>query len=106
VLSNKEVLIEVVNDLQANIGDHVEISVPTGSLLKLSLLVYIFPIIALIVGAVLGGAWAQSFGLPSTLASILGGGFAMGITFYILKRIDRIERVKGEYQPRITRILP
>ena len=105
ILSGKEILIEVANDLEAKVGDHVEISVSTGSLLKLSLLVYFVPIVALVIGASAGSLWAQSFGVGSTLASIVGGGFLMGITFFILRKIDRAARDKGRYYPLMTRIL-
>ena len=50
-LSDKEMLIDVTNDLDAKDGDRVEISIPTRSLLKLSLLVYFLPIVALVIGA-------------------------------------------------------
>lgn len=98
-------LIEVTNDLQARVHDHVEISVPGGSLLKLSLLVYFLPVLALIAGAGAGAAWAQSFNAQPTLASIVCGGLAMGIAFCVLKWVDRHTQAKRNYQPRITRIL-
>ena len=104
-LSDKEMLIEVPNDLQANVGDHIEISVPAGSLLKLSVLVYLLPVGALILGAYAGGIWAQSFRAESTLAPILCGFLAMGACFYILKRLDRAAQAKCEYQPHMRRIL-
>ena len=105
VLSGKEILIEVANSLQAKIGDHVEISVSTDSLLKLSLLVYFVPIIALVIGASAGNLLAESFGVGSTLASIVGGGFLMGVTFLILRKIDRAAQDKGRHYPVMTRIL-
>lgn len=98
-------LIEVPNDLQAKVNDHVEISVPEGSLLKLSLLVYFVPILALIAGALGGSVLAQSFDLHPTLAPIVCGGFAMGIAFCVLKRVDRGAQARLNYQPRMTKIL-
>jgi len=83
----------------------VQLSVPVGSLMKLSLLVYFFPIVALIAGAITAGAWAESFHMDSTLASILGGGIAMGVTFCVLKWLDKRSATRDEYQPRMTRIL-
>ena len=74
-------------------------------MMKLSLLVYFFPVVALLVGAIAAGAWAESFHRDSTLASILGGGIAMGATFFVLKWLDKRSRTKDEYQPRMTRIL-
>ena len=104
-LSDKEMLIEVSNDLQANVGDQVEVSVPEGSLLKLSVLVYLLPVGALVLGAYAGGIWAQSFRAEPTAASIFCGFLAMGVCFYILKRLDRAAQAKCEYQPRMRRIL-
>ena len=53
-ISDRDMLVEVANDLKAAVGDSVEISVAEGTLLKLSVLIYFFPIIALMVGAFLG----------------------------------------------------
>ncbi|MBC8419274.1 MAG: SoxR reducing system RseC family protein [Desulfobacteraceae bacterium] len=102
---DKAMIVEVTNDLGAGKGDRVEISVSTGSYLKLSLFVYFFPVVALIAGAIAGGTWAHVFQLHPTLASIVGGCLAMGITFYALKRLDRSSYAKSEFQPRMTRIL-
>ncbi|MBW2111858.1 MAG: SoxR reducing system RseC family protein [Deltaproteobacteria bacterium] len=71
VSSGRSMLVEVANDLGGGKGDHVELSVPSGALLKLSLL-FLF----------------------------------MGITFYLLKRLDRSSRDRGKFQPRMTRIFP
>jgi len=97
--------IEVTNHLQARAGDHVEIKMPAGSFLKLSLLVYILPIAALIVGAYLGAEISGYFHLHSTAGSILGGAIAMIITFMVLRMIDRSAQSTEKYQPRMTRIL-
>jgi sigma-E factor negative regulatory protein RseC len=105
VTEGKAMLIEVDNDLRAKVSDHVEISVPEGSLLKLSMLVYFMPILGLIAGALVGAASANYFNVQPTLASIVCGASAMGITFYGLKWLDRRAQAKGEYQPRMTRIL-
>jgi sigma-E factor negative regulatory protein RseC len=105
VFSGEAKVIEVPNDLKAEVGDHVEISMPERSLMKISLLVYFFPIVALIVGACAGQAWAASLNMPSTLAAIVGGGLAMASTFLVLRWFDRSGRLKDEYHPRMTRIL-
>ena len=105
VVGDKDMMIEVANDIQAEEGDHVEISVPTRSLMKISLLVYILPIAALIVGALIGESWSHFFHIRSASASILGGGIALGITFLVLKWFNRSVESKPEYHPRMTRIL-
>lgn len=104
-LSDRDMLIEVINDLHAREGDQVEITVPTRSLLKLSLLVYLLPIVLLIIGAYLGGEWAESTHRDPTLCSVIGGMGAMVLSFVILKGFDRKLRGKREYSPRMLRIL-
>ena len=105
VMSGKEMVIEVANDLQAKVGDQVEISMPTGTVLKLSLLIYFVPIVALLIGAIAGRAWSRYLHVQSTVASIIGGGLAVGLAFYVLKRLNRAAMIKAKYQPSMTRIL-
>jgi sigma-E factor negative regulatory protein RseC len=105
VVSGKSMVVEVANDLDAGKGDHVELSVPSGAFLKLSLLVYILPVVALMAGAFAGGEFAAPLHLQPTPASIVGGCLAMAVTFYALKRLDRSSRASRKFQPRMTRIL-
>jgi sigma-E factor negative regulatory protein RseC len=103
--SGREMVIEVANDLGAGEGDRIEISIPGGSFLILSLLVYLLPVAALIAGAVAGGAFAGTLHMNPTFASIVGGCLGIGVTFYALKRLDRSSRAQKEFRPRMTRIL-
>jgi len=103
--SGKDMIIEVANELGAGRGDRIEISIPSGSFLMLSLLVYILPVAALIAGALAGGAFARALHINLTLASIAGGCLATGITFYALKRFDKSPRAWKEFHPRMTRVL-
>lgn len=103
--SERDMLVEVQNRLQAGVGDRVEISVPSGALLKLSILVYLLPIIALIIGAYAAGEWAAARQADPTLASIIGGGATLAVSFFLLQRLDRRRRARADYQPRMTRLL-
>jgi len=102
---DREMFIEVTNHLQAKTGDHIEIKMPTGSFLKLSLLVYILPIVALIAGAYFGAEISGYLHFHSTPVSIAGGAIAMIIAFKVLRMIDRSVQSTEKYQPRMTRIL-
>ena len=103
---SKDVVMEALNELHAKVGDYVQVSVPAGSLLKVSFLVYFVPIVALIGGAIVGNVGAAAWHMDSTLAAILCGGAAMGLTFCAVKWFDRTANLKAQYWPRITRILP
>ena len=105
-ISNRDMLIEMPNDLQAAVGDHVEISVPEGTVLKLAAIVYLLPVLALIFGAFLGGLLAGPMQTDPTWTSILGGGIVMGIAFYGLKRFEKAKRSgRNDYFPHMTRIM-
>ena len=103
---SKEVVMEALNELHAEVGDYVQVSVPAGSLLKVSFLVYFVPVVALIGGAIAGNVWAVARHMDPTLTAIACGGAAMGLTFGIVKWFDRTADLKTQYWPRITRILP
>ena len=105
-ISNKDMIIEVLNELQAKEGDLVEISMPEKTLLKVSFLVYFLPIIALLVGAFSGNALAGVFHINSTLASLSGGFLLMGLIFYFLIRQSKSAEYQKRYRPRMTRIIP
>ena len=75
-LNDRESTLEVDNHLRAQVGDRVEISIPAQSLLKVSLLVYILPIVTLIFGAYAGQVWAQARQMAPTIPSIVAGGVA------------------------------
>ena len=105
VTSGKGMTIEVVNELMASEGDLVEISISSGSFLKLTVLVYFVPVAALIVGAYLGDELAVRVGFNATLGAILTGGAGMGATFLVLRRFDQYQQQKRSLSPRMTRIL-
>jgi sigma-E factor negative regulatory protein RseC len=103
--SDRDMIVEVANDLEAQEGDRVEISIPSGSFLILSLLIYLVPVTALIAGAVAGDAFAPTLNLNPTLASIVGGFLSVAIAFFVLKRFDRSSRAQSQFGPRMTRIV-
>ncbi|MFC1891749.1 SoxR reducing system RseC family protein [Thermodesulfobacteriota bacterium] len=104
-ISGNDAHIEVINDIHAGIGDQVELSVPEGTVLKLSLLIYFIPVIALIIGAFAGDAIANKLQTDTTLPAIIGGGVFMGTTFCFLRRLDRSSELTKKYQPRIEKII-
>jgi len=103
--SNREILIEVDNTLNAKVGDKVELSVPSGSLVKIAFLVYILPIFSLLFGAYEGAQVAVKIGFSSSAGSILGALLLLIFSFYVLKKIDNSFRKKEAYKIRMTRIL-
>jgi sigma-E factor negative regulatory protein RseC len=104
-ISDRDMLVEVSNELKAGIGDFVEISVPEGTLLRLSVLVYLSPIIALVIGAFLGNFLARPLQIDPSLSAVIGGGLFLGAAFWGLKLYERTEKSGNKYYPRMTRVL-
>lgn len=105
VTDEKNMHVVLANELHVGIGDRVEISLPSHSLLKLSLAVYFVPVVALIVGAAVGDAWGPLFGAKAVTGSIIGGGAGLFGTYFFMKWVNRVARSKVEYRPRMTRII-
>ena len=97
--------VEAINTVGAKVDDRVVINFDSASLLKVSFLLYIFPILCLLAGAVSGQQLAPTFGLNPTAFSVI-----LGITFFILAfffirfKGDRMSK-KDAYRPKVTRIL-
>jgi sigma-E factor negative regulatory protein RseC len=104
-ISNSDMLVEVSNDLQAKIGDLVEISIPEGTVLKLSVFVYLFPVIALMIGAFLGEFIAYFLQSRSSWPSIFLAMFFLGLAFFVLKIFERKKMSGGAYNPKMTHIV-
>lgn len=104
-VSAKDMVVEMVNELEASEGDRVEISISSGLFLILSLLIYLLPVTALIAGALAGGALARAFQANPTKGAIVGGFLSIAASFYALKRLDRSIRAQRRFRPRMTRIV-
>lgn len=104
-ISDRDMLVEVQNNLQAKKGDTVELSVPEGTLLKLSALVYLMPIIALMFGAFIGSYLSIYLNSDQSITAIITGGIFCGISFLGLKIFERSKRSDNKYFPQMTRIL-
>ena len=66
------------NDIDAKIGETVILSIEEKQVVSGSMLLYLYPLIGLIVGALLFDSFANSMGMPQELFQIAGG--LLGIT--------------------------
>lgn len=104
---NKSMLVEAHNVLGAKVGDEVKLAVSTRNFLQSSFLVYIVPLIALVLGAILGrfiGSRLEGGPDPDLLAAVFGVAFLAG-AFLIIKAGTKAIP-KERYMPRIVEILP
>lgn len=106
VLSGRTMRVEIENELGAKEGDRVEISLPAASVLKVSFLVYLVPVAALVAGAYLGNTWAEGRMTDPTPYAVAAGVLAMIGSFLLLRRLERsASQSSSSYRPRISRIL-
>jgi sigma-E factor negative regulatory protein RseC len=103
-IGGNEMEVEAINRVNAEIGDLVVVSSKTSQLFLLSFFLYVFPIIVLIIGALIGDHLARSSGgNPSTYAALIGFTFFFA-AIGIVKLKDRKARKTGQYRPEIIRI--
>ncbi|MCF8036494.1 MAG: SoxR reducing system RseC family protein [Desulfobacteraceae bacterium] len=98
---SREMEIIALNPVQAKLGDRVTLEYATGRMLQLSLLLYIFPIVALLAGAIIGDSAAPALGAdPSILAAVLGF-TALFLSLGILLALEKKARKSDKYKPTI-----
>lgn len=99
----QEMTIQLENSLNASIGDRVIVGFKTAPLLKVTFLLYIFPIILLIAGAATGEALATRLNTDPSLTSLIAGFLCFAISFVIIRIINNTWAQKKEFQPFLMR---
>ena len=102
----KEMEVQAINEAGARIGDQVVIGFETASLMKVSFLLYIFPVLGLIAGAIVGEAIAPYFSMNESLSALLIGGFAFFLCYLFIRKKGNALAKDRSYQPKVIRILP
>ncbi len=102
----KEMEVEAINSAGAKVGDRIVLSIQTSSLLKATFLIYIFPILAMLVGAFWGHQLSLSNGSqdPSVLSAIMAFLF-LGIAVLVVRGLGKAMSLKKDYIPTIVRIV-
>lgn len=93
------------NAANARVGDRVVISFKTGSLLKVMFLLYLFPILCLLGGAVIGNNYAYALQIDSSVSSAIIGFLSFGAAVVFVATKGNKMAQKDVYQPKIVRIL-
>jgi sigma-E factor negative regulatory protein RseC len=97
--------VEALNDVGARVGDRIVLRVSSGALLKVAFMLYIFPVLLLMSGALLGQKLGPALRYDPSSFSLLLGVFGFVAAFVIVRlRSSRMAR-KSEYRPRIVRVL-
>jgi sigma-E factor negative regulatory protein RseC len=89
------------NAANARVGDRVVISFKTGSLLKAMFLLYLFPILCLLGGALIGNNYAYALQMDSSVSSAIIGFLSFGAAvLFVVTKGNKMAQ-KDEYQPKL-----
>lgn len=88
----------VPNSLHAEIGDRVSVALSGKKIAGASLIAYLIPLAALLLGVVIGSVF-------SDIAAILGGLGCCAIAYWILRLLDRRFARMQSFQPRMIAIV-
>ena len=100
----KEMEVEAFNTADARVGDRIVLNIKTASLLKATFLLYVFPILAMIAGAVLGQTVAVMRGTDPSGLSALFGFLFFGLAFIVIRITGRRLSTNTSYKPAIIKI--
>ncbi|WP_352419924.1 SoxR reducing system RseC family protein [Proteiniborus sp.] len=100
------VSLDVKNTLGAKAGDYVELKAHTSQILKSAIIVYLFPLFAMIVGIIWGINIFKSVGHSSyeTYGFLMGLAF-LGFSYIILKLVDNKIKKNNRTIIEMTRIV-
>jgi sigma-E factor negative regulatory protein RseC len=99
----KEMTVTVKNTLHVEEGDHVVIGLETRPILFLTFLLYVFPIILLIMGALIGDSLAPALKMNPSFVSMISGLLFFGLAFYIIRKKNESLSKKEAYKPFLVR---
>jgi len=88
-----------------SVGDKVVIGIPEQALVKGSLMIYMFPLLALIAGAMLGALVNDWLGWDfKEVASIIAGFASFAVCFRSIQRYTLKFANRADYQPILLRL--
>jgi len=101
----KEMEVEAIDDVGAQVGQKVVLHFQTSPLLKAAFLLYVVPILFLLLGAFIGDQAAPHFGIDPSTCSVIIGFIFFGISIKFVKSKGNKLARKDAYRPKVIRIL-
>jgi len=100
----KEVEVEAINTVGAKVGDRVTLGLETAPMLKISFLLYVFPILCLIAGALIGQHFAPKYQLDPSAISVAGAFLLFFIAFLCIRVVGKKLSGNAKYRAKVIRI--
>ena len=101
--SSKELIVTVKNTLGVEAGDQVVIGLETKPMLILTFFLYVFPILLLIAGAIIGDSLAPLLNMNKSFCAMILGFAFFGVAFLIIRNKQAKLTEKDEFKPFLIR---
>ena len=102
---NDRMLVKAENVAQARTGDEVEIYLNTKTKLKGLFMIYIFPVLGLLIGAIIGNGITGLVGLQGDLGTVLAAFCGMALAFLLARFLGFRMKENNELTPIVSRII-
>jgi len=102
---DRQRVVRALNPVGAAVGDRVLMTMPRRAVLGASFLVYMVPVLALLVGAVVGQRLGPAWGLSPTGGAVLLGLAALAAAWLALRIVSRNLGRRDSFQVKIVRVV-
>jgi sigma-E factor negative regulatory protein RseC len=100
-----EMLLTVSNHLNGEVGDAVELELPSSQLLKASAITYLIPLGALILGVAVGYVVAPEFEWNPDLTGAVIGILLTAASFLCIRAMEPYFKKNHKFSPRVIKIV-
>ncbi len=106
-MEGRDFEIEAINAAHAEVGQTVKVVMKAQTYIKGAMLLYVLPVFALFVGAILGKVYLSNLfgGIASETAAVIGGFLLMILSFIVIRLASSAMEKKTEYSSVIEEII-
>lgn len=97
--------VEAINPIGAAVGDRIQLSISTGSLLKATFLLYIFPVLCMLAGGIAGHIIAAHLLWDTSVLSAIAAFACLAAAMLVVRLGGNRMAQSTAYRPRIIRII-
>lgn len=97
--------VEALNPVGATVGDRIQLAISTGSLLKATFLLYIFPVLCMLIGGIAGHAIAAHLQWDTSLTAAITAFACLAAALLVVRLGGNRMAQNAAYRPRIIRII-
>ncbi len=102
---NSAMVLDARNSVGAKPGQRVLVEIKEINMLKAAFTVYILPLLAILVGVVIGDFVGGFLGIEESISRFAGGFVATVLSIWYIKYYDNSARMDDKMQPVIIRII-